>query len=104
MNDRALVKAFWLFHATNPQVYALFKRFTLQVIERGNRCGVDTVVERIRWEAILRVTGGHEFKFSNQYKAFYTRLFHRDHPNHNTYFKLRHPCAADNMWPKKSNE
>lgn len=77
------------FHEENPMVYELLKRFTFQVIERGHKhYGIAAIFERIRWHTEIETTDP-VFKLNNNLKAFYARMFHRDHPKHDGFFRTR---------------
>lgn len=89
-----LLRQFQLFHAANPQVYTLFKRFTLRAIERGfTHLSADMVLHRIRWETAIETTDP-SFKINNNYAAFYGRMLMRDYPQYNGFFRTR-TAAAD---------
>lgn len=82
-------KEFWEFHAANPKVYALFSRFTLDAINAGRvRFSQNFVVERIRWYTAIE-TRGDDFKINNNYRAYYARLWMRDHPDFDGLFGTR---------------
>ena len=77
------------YHRENPHVYQLFKRFTFEKINAGaQHLGSSAVFERIRWETSVTTTGD-EFKINNTYQPFYARLFMKDYPEHEGFFRLR---------------
>ena len=80
----------WLdWHAENPQVYELFKRFTFEAIGRGhNRLSAWLIVNRIRWETTVETLGG-DFKISNNFIAYYARLFMEEHPEYRGFFRTK---------------
>ncbi|CAB4122273.1 hypothetical protein UFOVP36_7 [uncultured Caudovirales phage] len=79
----------WLFHKANPHVYELFERFTFEAISRGHKSlSAWLLVNRIRWETSIVTTGG-DFKVSNDYIAYYARLFMARHPSHDGFFKIK---------------
>jgi hypothetical protein len=81
-----LKKRWWRWHKENPHVYELFKKFTLQAIGRGHRkLSAWLIVNRIRWETSVETSGG-DFKISNDYIAYYARLFMVEHPEYNGFF------------------
>lgn len=97
MADEALIIRFWEFHKSNPNVYELFKRFTFELIQRGHKhYSSDAVIHRIRWHTSLETTGDG-FKVNDHYPAFYSRLFHRDYPEHDAFFRKR-GSVADGMF------
>ena len=73
----------------NPHFYPLFSRFTLQLANRGHRnIGARLVIERIRWESMIR-TSGDPWKLNDHYTPIYARRFMRDHPRLDGLFRLR---------------
>jgi hypothetical protein len=80
----------WLdWHAANPQVYDLFKRFTFEAIDRGHRkLSAWLIVNRIRWETTVETMGG-DFKISNNFIAYYARLFMDEHPEYRGFFRTK---------------
>ena len=83
-------KLWWEWHKANPDVWRLFERFSLEAIQRGRkRISHWLIINRIRWETAI-VTTGCDFKISNDYIAFYARLW-----------KARYPQYADLFLTKK---
>lgn len=79
----------WQWHKANPHVYELFKRFTMQAIDRGHRnLSAWLIVNRVRWETSIE-TKGDDFKINNDYIAFYARLFMHDFPQYKGFFRVR---------------
>jgi hypothetical protein len=80
----------WLeWHRDNPHVYELFKAFTFQAIDRGHkRLSAWLVVNRIRWETAVETNGG-DFKISNDFIAYYARLFMEEHPEFRGFFRTK---------------
>ena len=80
----------WLdWHAANPHVYELFKHFTFEAIGKGHkRLSAWLVVNRIRWETTVE-TSGDDFKLSNDFIAYYARLFMDDFPEHRGFFRTK---------------
>lgn len=84
-----LEQRFEKFNTNNPKVYYLFKRFTMQAINRGaKKMGAQMIIERIRWYTSVETTGDI-FKINNDYAAYYARLFMREHPQHDGFFRTR---------------
>ena len=80
------LKEWWAWHNKNPHVYELFERFTMSAISRGHtRLSAWLVVNRIRWETTVE-TSGSDFKISNDYIAYYARLFHAQNPEYDGFF------------------
>ena len=80
----------WLdWHAANPNVYELFKQFAFEAIDRGHRrLSAWLVVNRIRWETTVETNGG-DFKLSNDFIAYYARLFMDEFPQHRGFFRTK---------------
>jgi hypothetical protein len=80
----------WLeWHRDNPHVYELFKAFTFQAIDRGHkRLSAWLIVNRIRWETTVETNGG-DFKISNNFIAYYARLFMDEHPEYRGFFRTK---------------
>jgi len=77
------------FHAENPRVFELFARFTMQVIRRGfKHYSADAIVHRIRWETGVE-THGDTFKINDHWVCCYARLFEREYPEHQGFFRNR---------------
>ena len=73
----------WQWHKQNPHVYELFVKFTFH-----KRCSAWLIVNRIRWETTIE-TSGNDFKISNDFIAYYARLFHAHYPEHEGFFKIK---------------
>jgi len=92
MNNN-LQEKFDKFHADNPYVWELFKRFTFEAINKGyDNFSVALVAERIRWETLIE-TSDTDFKLNNNYKAFYARKFHKVFPKYDGIFRTRTSIA-----------
>lgn len=62
------------FHADNPLVFQKLLEICLDLYEQGfRRCAIGLVYERARWLHYLQTTD-HDYKLSNNYKPFYSRL------------------------------
>ncbi len=82
-------RKWWIWHKANPHVYELFKRFTMQAINGGHRnLSAWLIVNRIRWETSIE-TKGDDFKISNDFIAYYSRLFMHDHPQYKGFFRTK---------------
>lgn len=84
------------FHAEHPEVWDLFVRFTLEMINRGYKnYSAQSVIERIRWEKDAGSDGTSAFKINNNFTAFYSRRFMRVYPDHEGFFRTRHQVSED---------
>ena len=88
---------FAAFHAANPEVYNLYKRFAYELIQRGcARLSSKLIIERIRWETAVQTTGAGwnaagktKFLLDNRYTCWYSRQFIADFPNLADRFEIR---------------
>jgi len=85
-----------MFHVEHPEVWALFVRFSLEMIERGySHYSAQSVIERIRWEKDAGSDGTTAFKINNNFTAFYSRAFMRVYPQYEGFFRTRHQVSED---------
>lgn len=81
---------FKLFHAANPQVYALFRRLTLEAVAAGRtRVGQRLIWERLRWEYTLAVDSEDDRKLNNDFTSRYARLLVENEPALAGVFEMR---------------
>jgi hypothetical protein len=67
------------YHKANPQIYAMFVRFTNEAIRsKRPRYSSKMIVERIRWETMIKADEG--YKITNDMTAFYSRLWMLENP------------------------
>ena len=82
-------KRFDAFHADNPDVYELFKRFTFEKIDAGKKkYSARGIIFRIRWETDIQTTE-EQPNINDHWSPFYARMFMRDFPRHEGFFELR---------------
>jgi len=80
----------WEWHKANPDIWRLFERFSMEAVSRGcKRISHWLIINRIRWEVSI-ITTGPDFKISNDFIAFYARLWKAKHPNHADLFQTKH--------------
>ena len=79
----------WRWHNANPDVYDMFERFALDAIRQGHtNLSAWLIVNRIRWEVAME-TSGDDFKISNDFIAYYARLFHAKNKQHEGFFRTK---------------
>lgn len=84
----ALEEAFIEFHGENPRVYEKIKRYAAEAIARGyKRFSISVLVERVRWSEMIEEAAA--IKINNNHRAYYARLWMRDHPEHPNFFEIR---------------
>jgi hypothetical protein len=82
-------KEWWEWHKANPQVWQYFERFSMEAVAKGRKkISHWLIINRIRWEVNI-VTTGEDFKISNDYIAFYARLWKAKHPQHKDLFTTK---------------
>ena len=82
-------EAWWTWHKINPQEWLLFERFAHEALSHGHRkISHWLIINRIRWETAIVTTGG-DFKISNDYIAFYARLWKAKYPQHKDLFNTK---------------
>lgn len=82
-------RRFEAFHEDNPHVYKLFKKYTLEAIAAGRETySTISIFERIRWYTDIE-TQGDPFKINQNFATYYGRMFMRDFPQHDGFFRTR---------------
>ena len=82
-------EAWWEWHKANPHVWQYFERFAFEAVNRKRKkISHWLIINRIRWETSI-VTSGEDFKISNDYIAFYARLWKAKHPEHKDLFNTK---------------
>ena len=85
-----LEKDFLKYHAENPHVWALFKKYTNAAIQtgRGNYSAY-AIFERIRWHQDIETRDDLGFKLNNNHRPYYARLFQAQYPKKAEFFRTR---------------
>jgi hypothetical protein len=79
----------WEWHKANPDVWRYFEKYAYEAVHRGRKkISHWLIINRIRWEVSI-VTTGEDFKISNDYIAFYARLWKARHPEHADLFNTK---------------
>ena len=83
-----LEREWYVYHQNNPRVYQLICTYADIAIKSGytDHYAIATIWERIRWE-IMVVTKDENFKMPNNHRAYYARLWNKDHPQYPDYFR-----------------
>lgn len=77
------------FHASNPRVYELFKRFAFEAMAAGHKhFSADMVCHQVRWETTV-VTKGDTYKINDHWVSRYSRLFALHYPEYSEFFRTR---------------
>ena len=75
-----------------PQIKDLFYRFTHEAINSGRKnFGSGAIYERMRWETKVNpeYKSLGDFKLNNNFRAFLSRDFMNDFPEHKGFFRTR---------------
>lgn len=89
-NEARLYRAWRIFHAKNPRIYQLVCQYADQAIKAGHqRYGIAGIWEVIRWEVTVRTVDSSDFKISNNHRAYYARLWNKEHPREPKFFDER---------------
>ena len=82
------------FDLAHPEVWALYKKYTFELIRRGfDHHSSDFVLHRVRWETASVLDDESSIKINNNWSAFYARKFRDEHPKHADFFRLRSSWA-----------
>ena len=82
-------QAWFEWHEKNPEVWKMFERFAFEAIMNGHeKISHWLIINRIRWETSI-VTKGGDFKISNDYIAFYARLWKETYPQYDKLFNTK---------------
>ena len=79
------------FHLSNPNVWALYVKFTREMSERGfSNYSAKAIFERIRWETdTVGEDGKSTFKVNNNHQPYYARWYMDRFPEHKGFFRIR---------------
>jgi len=101
LNTRAdeLEEAAKKFHLSNPNVWALYVRFTREMSERGfSNYSANAIFERIRWETdTVGEDGKSTFKVNNNHRPYYARWYMNRFPEHKGFFRIRKLSSAEEI-------
>jgi hypothetical protein len=76
--------------AENPEFWEWFEHFTLYMIGKGfKHYSARAVFDRVRWETAQALDDGTSYKIGNNWSPWYSRKFHRLHPEHVGFFRCR---------------
>lgn len=82
--------AFRDYHRANPDVWVLLKQFSFLAMKHGfEHYSISAVIERIRWHVNMETRSEDGLKIRNDFRAYYARMFHVAHPEHDGFFHTR---------------
>ena len=81
---------FWEHHREHPEVWTVFERFTLEVVEAGaTRIGARLIWERMRWHVRFEIKSKEPWSLNDHLVPYYARHFIEVHPEHAGLFEFR---------------
>ncbi|MAE54593.1 MAG: hypothetical protein CMK23_01220 [Porticoccaceae bacterium] len=77
------------FHFENMHIWEEFEKQTFELIKSGvTKSSPWLVINKMRWDHAIK-TSGDDFKISNDFIAYYSRLFLARHPKHINFFTIK---------------
>jgi len=80
---------FELHHAEHPEIYEMFCRFALQVVNLRDHYSAKSIFHRIRWETMVGEQYPASFKIDDGWISHYARMFMEDYPQYEGFFQTR---------------
>jgi len=87
MNNKWTKENFEVYDAQNPDIWEMFKKFSLQVAAKRKYFSAKCVFHRVRWETAIGNTG--DFKIDDGWISHYARKFAKEFPQHEDLFSFR---------------
>ena len=85
-----LEEAFFEYHRANPDVYDLFKKFSLEMKRTGRKnYGCLAIMNRVRWETDIQTSSTDGFKINNNFYPYYSRLLMENEAELAGFFRTR---------------
>jgi len=86
------------FHATNPHVYStlVFQCKAYRNKHPDRQLGIATLWENLRWDYLMSVDHGIDFKLNNNHKAHYSRMIMANEPSLSDIFAVREMQSDEN--------
>ncbi len=77
------------FHYENPHVWEEFQDHAYELINSGvTKSSAWLIINKMRWDHAIK-TNTDDFKISNDFIAYYTRLFLALNPKHHDFFTIK---------------
>ena len=87
---RSLTAKFNTFHADNPHVWVLFKRFAREAYNSGrDHYSARAIFHRIRWHISIETKSDDDFKINNNHSPFYARMLAAEECRFEFFFRNR---------------
>jgi len=91
-----LREKFLEYHRDNAHIYRAFCKYAQEALDAGRKyLGAGMIFERLRWYTLIEARGDG-FKLNNNYRAFYARLWMREHPDRADFFRTRKQTYKEN--------
>lgn len=86
------------FHAANPHVYStlVFQCKAYRNMHPDRQLGIATLWENLRWDYLMSVDHGIDFKLNNNHKAHYSRMIMANEPSLADIFAVREMQSDEN--------
>jgi hypothetical protein len=78
---------FEIYDAEHPDIWDMFKVFSLQVARKRKYFSAKCVFHRIRWESVVGNKG--DYKIDDGWISHYARKFAKEYPQHSELFQFR---------------
>ena len=92
-----IVQRFFNFHAKHPEIYKQFKKYTKDLLgPKPNRViGAQMIIEKIRYEMLLKEDDIEIYKINNSFTPGYARLFLQEHPRYHGLMPIKESIFDD---------
>ena len=87
MNNKWTKENFEIYDYQNPEIWEMFKKFSLQVALKRKHFSAKCVFHRVRWETTIGSTG--DFKIDDGWISHYARKFAKEFPEYEELFEFR---------------
>jgi len=88
--ERSIQEDFERFHASHPEVFALFHRFAIELLEAGHERGsANWILGRIRWFYKVERRSPGDFKINDKFTSRYARRLMEEDERFQTFFETR---------------
>lgn len=73
----------------HPDLWDALKKFALEAASAGKSFGMKAVVERIRWEMHIKMSGKEQWKLNNSHTSYWARKLIQQYPMLERFIELR---------------
>lgn len=77
----------WL--ASHPRVGEMLLKFARELAARGRRFGIALLFERVRYEVLMNVDQGEEYKLNNNWRSYVARWLISQDPSLEKFMEFR---------------